>query len=108
MGVGVSRNGNGKNDHDQAAAPPYLEVKNWDRYQVVKDGRVGARWLKLYKAILTDRQISEWSNFRLGVWIRVLCLRLELARNLDNDLLWIAHQICRGPEDTRQVAAGGV
>jgi hypothetical protein len=83
-------NGNGK------GRPPYLAVKNWERYQTVKDGRP-ANYCKLWKAALTDRELSGWSCHLFGTWCRVLLLRLDLGHNLDNDLLWVARQIYRGP-----------
>ncbi len=87
----MSQNGNGSGK----SRLPYLEIKNWNRYQVLKNGR-SAPWLKLYKSLQHDPFFAELRCFETGVWCKLLLYRLEIGRNLDNNLPFIARHLCPG------------
>jgi hypothetical protein len=65
----------------------YLAIKNWEKYQADKNGKVpdgAALWCKLYNSIFDDEFIT-WSPTEQLTYLLLLALRSRVGKNLPND-----------------------
>jgi hypothetical protein len=75
------------------ARNPYLAIRNWQRFQHYKDGRP-LTWIKLYVALLDDRELRALPPETRLLWDQLLLLAGRTDNRIPSDPRWISE--CTG------------
>jgi hypothetical protein len=68
---------------------PFLEIRNWNKFQAISKTGKSLPWCKLYSAQADDIEYQRLSTFERGVLHDLYLVRTRTARPLHNDPTWL-------------------
>lgn len=68
----------------------YLEIRNWDKFQSRSKTGKSLPWCKVYSAQADDFEYQRLTAFQRGVLHDCYLVVTRTARNLHNDITWLA------------------